>query len=46
MNVNFGLFPPIEESGGRPARGRDRKQLYSVRALADLDGWAGRAAAE
>ena len=50
MNVNFGLFPPIEaaDAGGRPARGRDRKQALSARALKDLDGWLGetRAAAE
>ena len=43
MNVNFGLFPPLE---GR-VRGKDRKRATSVRALADLDIWLGlRAAAE
>ena len=50
MNVNFGLFPPIEaaDAGGRRPRGRDRKQALSARALKDLDGWLGetRAAAE
>ena len=33
MNVNFGLFPPME------GRGRDRRKLASARALADLDRW-------
>src|SRR6478672_3111796 len=43
MNVNFGLFPPLEPD----ARGRDRKRLMAHRALADLDLWLGhRAAAE
>ena len=39
MNVNFGLFPPLEAD----ARGRDRKKLMAHRALADLDLWLGRA---
>ncbi len=42
MNVNFGLFPPIEglvDGRGRPIRGRERKKALSDRALADLDGW-------
>jgi methylenetetrahydrofolate--tRNA-(uracil-5-)-methyltransferase len=38
MNVNFGLFPPLEAD----ARGRDRKKLMAHRALADLDLWLGR----
>ena len=38
MNVNFGLFPPLETD----ARGRDRKQLMARRALADFDAWLGR----
>lgn len=44
MNVNFGLFPPIE---GRH-KGRERKRAYAERARADLVGWlgTGRAAAE
>jgi len=44
MNVNFGLFPPLETE----TRGRDRKRLMAHRALADLDAWLGlpRAAAE
>jgi methylenetetrahydrofolate--tRNA-(uracil-5-)-methyltransferase len=35
MNVNFGLFPPIE--GKR--KKADRKQAYTARAMADLEGW-------
>ena len=42
MNVNFGLFPPME------GRGKDRRKLASARALAALDSWLGngQAAAE
>jgi methylenetetrahydrofolate--tRNA-(uracil-5-)-methyltransferase len=36
MNVNFGLFPPIEGK----MRGKDRKKLYSERALSELAAWA------
>ncbi|MGC2854098.1 methylenetetrahydrofolate--tRNA-(uracil(54)-C(5))-methyltransferase (FADH(2)-oxidizing) TrmFO [Novispirillum sp. DQ9] len=42
MNVNFGLFPEPDEARdakGRKIRGRERKKLYSQRALADLAGW-------
>jgi methylenetetrahydrofolate--tRNA-(uracil-5-)-methyltransferase len=44
MNVNYGLFPPIEiETAGKrmkgPARALARKQALSRRALADLEGW-------
>jgi len=57
MNVNFGLFPPLEapshDAGGRRIKGRERgmarKRALCARALADLDGWlsaAHRAAAE
>ncbi len=35
MNVNFGLFPPLE---GRVAK-RERKPAMSARALSDLDAW-------
>ncbi len=37
MNVNFGLFPPVEA----PPKlgGRERKKLYTTRALADFDSW-------
>ena len=45
MNVNFGLFPPLEPSAGRPPRGRDRKKGYAYRAVADLDRWLVRRAA-
>ena len=38
MNVNFGLFPPLD---GR-FRGRERKRAHAARALADLDRWLGR----
>ena len=40
MNVNFGLFPPIEGT----LRGKERKQALSARALRDVDAWLGRAA--
>jgi methylenetetrahydrofolate--tRNA-(uracil-5-)-methyltransferase len=42
MNVNFGLFPPIEDSdGGKQRRKgrRERRAAYSRRALADLGHW-------
>jgi methylenetetrahydrofolate--tRNA-(uracil-5-)-methyltransferase len=50
MNVNFGLFPPIEEptrdaAGNRikgKERGAARKRALSARALADLDMWLGK----
>ncbi len=51
MNVNFGLFPPIEAP--KPAdgkrlkgkeKGRARKRAMSARALADFDAWIGRPA--
>ncbi|MBI3516413.1 MAG: methylenetetrahydrofolate--tRNA-(uracil(54)-C(5))-methyltransferase (FADH(2)-oxidizing) TrmFO [Proteobacteria bacterium] len=35
MNVNFGLFPPLDGK----VRGRDRKLAMTRRALADLDAW-------
>jgi methylenetetrahydrofolate--tRNA-(uracil-5-)-methyltransferase len=51
MNVNFGLFPPIEAQkgpDGKRLRGADkalaRKIALTSRALADLDGWIGSAA--
>jgi len=55
MNINFGLFPPPDESETVTADGRrrklkglDRKKALAARALADLDAWLGRtrAAAE
>lgn len=40
MNVNFGLFPPLDADGGkRRLRGRERKLAYSRRALSDLETW-------
>ena len=46
MNVNFGLFPPVEARGGRRGR-KERYPLYTARAKADWQGWLGqRAAAE
>ena len=46
MNVNFGLFPPLEPvitANGKKRRlkGRDRKQAMAARALADIKPWAG-----
>ena len=50
MNVNFGLFPPIEgeitypKVNGKRLRGKDktryRKGLLAKRALVDIEGWA------
>jgi len=43
MNVNFGLFPPVEGlKGGRRGR-RDRYKGYTDRAKADWTGWLGAA---
>ncbi len=45
MNVNFGLFPPLDTDHlpkkERP-RGRDRKRVVSGRALDDLGNWLNR----
>jgi methylenetetrahydrofolate--tRNA-(uracil-5-)-methyltransferase len=38
MNVNFGLFPPVDAKGGRRGR-RDRYKAYTDRAKADWQGW-------
>lgn len=54
MNVNFGLFPPLDVSGERKAvagfkgkeRGRERKRLLAERALADLGEWLAAASPE
>jgi methylenetetrahydrofolate--tRNA-(uracil-5-)-methyltransferase len=35
MNINFGLFPPLEG----PVRKAERKPALARRALADLEGW-------
>ncbi len=47
MNVNFGLFPPVEEpthdaDGKRikgEARSKARKRALAERALRDVDAW-------
>jgi len=51
MNVNFGLFPPIDipkpADGKRlkgKEKGRARKRAMSARALSDIDTWLGKAA--
>ncbi|WP_273500052.1 methylenetetrahydrofolate--tRNA-(uracil(54)-C(5))-methyltransferase (FADH(2)-oxidizing) TrmFO [Paracoccus sphaerophysae] len=38
MNVNFGLFPPVEGRGGRRGR-KDRYPAYTDRAKADFAAW-------
>ena len=48
MNINYGLLPPMEAPPREPGsprrvrgeRGRERKRATSLRALADLEGWA------
>ncbi|WP_179379623.1 methylenetetrahydrofolate--tRNA-(uracil(54)-C(5))-methyltransferase (FADH(2)-oxidizing) TrmFO [Jannaschia marina] len=46
MNVNFGLFPPVDARGGRKGR-QVRYKMYTDRAKADWADWLGhRAAAE
>ncbi len=40
MNVNFGLFPPIDARGGRRGR-KDRYRAYTDRAKADWQAWLG-----
>jgi methylenetetrahydrofolate--tRNA-(uracil-5-)-methyltransferase len=45
MNINFGLFPPIEQRFRGPERGREKKRALALRAKRDLEAWlAGRAA--
>ena len=52
MNVNFGLFPPVQvpRVPGQKLRGADKalqkKRAISARALADLEGWLSSSAAE
>ena len=41
MNINFGLFPPLD----RPLKRAERKPAIARRALADLDAWLARPAA-
>lgn len=40
MNVNFGLFPPLEGGAGRRVPRRERHRLLSERALRDLEPYA------
>ena len=40
MNVNFGLFPPIDAKGGRRGR-KDRYKAYTDRAKVDWLNWLG-----
>jgi methylenetetrahydrofolate--tRNA-(uracil-5-)-methyltransferase len=52
MNVNFGLFPPVQVQrvAGQKLRGPEKalqkKRAISARALADLEGWLSAFAAE
>jgi folate-dependent tRNA-U54 methylase TrmFO/GidA len=41
MNVNFGLFPPIEDVFKGKERGRLKRKSITDRALADLGNWLG-----
>ncbi|MGB0905140.1 MAG: FADH(2)-oxidizing methylenetetrahydrofolate--tRNA-(uracil(54)-C(5))-methyltransferase TrmFO, partial [Mangrovicoccus sp.] len=38
MNVNFGLFPPVEARGGRRGR-KERYKIYTDRAKASWQDW-------
>jgi len=40
MNVNFGLFPPLEPVAGRKIKRKERKPAMAARALVDLQSWA------
>lgn len=40
MNVNFGLFPPIDAKGGRRGR-KDRYKAYTDRAKQEFTAWLG-----
>jgi len=39
MNINFGLFPPVEGARGGGKRKADRKAMYAERALEDMKAW-------
>jgi methylenetetrahydrofolate--tRNA-(uracil-5-)-methyltransferase len=41
MNINFGLFPALEERFRGKDRTRDKKRAVTARAKADLDRWLG-----
>ncbi len=42
MNVNFGLFPPLESARGGRRGKQDRKKAYTARAKAALSEWIAR----
>ncbi len=44
MNINFGLFPPLNKKEvlnekNKPLKGRDRKKAFTERAIRDIDDW-------
>ena len=41
MNINFGLFPPVDKynKNGKRLKKSDRKLAYTARARKDLEGW-------
>lgn len=39
MNINFGLFPPLEPVDGRRLRKKERRPAMAGRALSDLASW-------
>ncbi len=41
MNVNFGLFPPLDDARGGRRGKQDRKRAYTARAKLALEGWLG-----
>ena len=45
MNVNFGLFPPLDAAQGGRRGKSDRKRAYTARAKSGLDAWIGGPAA-
>jgi methylenetetrahydrofolate--tRNA-(uracil-5-)-methyltransferase len=45
MNVNFGLFPPLDPAVAKRHKGRERKRAMSARAMDDLARWLGDKAA-
>lgn len=45
MNINFGLFPPLNERFRGPDKSRNKKLAITARAKADLDAWLGRLSA-
>ncbi|TQV79284.1 methylenetetrahydrofolate--tRNA-(uracil(54)-C(5))-methyltransferase (FADH(2)-oxidizing) TrmFO [Denitrobaculum tricleocarpae] len=42
MNVNFGLFPPLEKVEGKKIKKKERKPAMAQRALDDLADWCAR----